>query len=342
MTRHALERHRDALAIVALLVVALFFVAGLGMIFKSANQVGGPFTLRAAAYGHLFSAPLLILGLVAAVALASGFERPSRNARAIVGSAAGLGSLSLLFGVISWFAALAAGQSQGPMFAGIFGAGKIVGALLGAATLLALGLVCFYSSRVYRMLLPTTSAYAEGPRWAGTGSWSPGQQSGWPPPSQGSWAQPEYGAGRPGQPGWEAQPGAGGWGRPPESGPWAPAAAHYPPEPSAERPWGDSGTQPWGQPTTGQRGWVGPTGPPQQTPGWYSSEWAPAAPPQPWDTPPRPPVPDDTADQPAPESPHAGKPPSDDPERQPPPGNLSGKPPSEEGQPPPEHPERPA
>ncbi|HET7174347.1 MAG TPA: hypothetical protein VFI30_08785 [Nocardioidaceae bacterium] len=341
MTRHALERHRDALAIVALLVAALFFVAGLGMIFKSANQVGGPFTLRAAAYGHLFSAPLLILGLVAAVALASGFERPSRNARAIVGSAAGLGALSLLFGVISWFAALAAGQSQGPMFAGIFGAGKIVGALLGAATLLALGLVCFYSSRVYRMLLPTTSAYAEGPSWAGAGGWSPGQQPGWPPPGQGGWAQPEHGAGQPGQPGW-SRPGPGGWGGPPDAGPWSPAPAHYPPQPGAERPWGDSGPQPGGQPTTGQRGWVGPTGPPPPSTGWYSSEWAPAAPTQPWDTPPRPPVPDDTAAKSAPESSPAGEPSADNPERQPAPEDPAGQPTSAAAQPPREHPERPA
>ena len=144
MVTEATKKFRDIFSYGLLVVAALYLLSGLSLLFKSEDEVG-PFTERAALFGHVFASPVLVLSLLGAVALAVGFGSQSLNAKLIVTAALAIAAAALLFALISWFSGF--GVDSGGFgleaFGGVLGAGKIVSILLGLAQLLALGLTEF-------------------------------------------------------------------------------------------------------------------------------------------------------------------------------------------------------
>ena len=194
MITDATKKFREIFAYALLGVAALYFISGLSLLFKSADDFGGAgFADRAATVGYLFTHPILVVSLAAAVALVTGFSEASKNAKVVVMAALGLGALSLLLALISWFSAFGA-DSQGGLeaFNGVFGAGKLVGILLGLAQLLFLGLVVFFAFNVFRAF----------PKTAPSGQW---QQSGYGQQGGQTWGQQDQGYAAQGGQGWGQQ-----------------------------------------------------------------------------------------------------------------------------------------
>lgn len=262
MLTEAIRKFRDIFAYGLLGVAALYLISGLSLLFKSENLVG-PFSGRAALFGHLFTHPLPVFSLLAAVVLAVGVGSVSENAKLIVTVALGIASAALLFALISWFSAFgvdSAGGFGSEAFGGVLGAGKIVSILLGLAQLLMLGLTAFFAFTVLQSVpktAPTTSdttwnqasgqpaqsyqgyvpnqAYGQGPVYgqaAAQGQWQP--QPGYGDPQAGPAYQP------PPQPVWEQPPGQSPHQVPPGPVGWQPQET--PGQPSGYvQPWGQAG-----------------------------------------------------------------------------------------------------
>lgn len=273
MVTDATRKYREPMAYGLIAVAVLVFIGSLSLLFKSGDDLGGNvgFAEKSALFGTLFESALLVLSLVGAVILVTRLGEHSANARVVVLAALGIAGLDLLFALITFFAQFAADSDViGDRFAGVTGAGKAVGVILGLAQLLvpviALGYICtaFQS-------LPAPAA-KPAPQWGGGpgfGSYGAPNQQGWAQPEQGygqgqqqSWGQQgsSYGWAPPGDsqpPAWGHQPSGGGWGAPAAGG-WpqqpgyaAPPAAPYPMPPTA--PTGPSGGD--APPRTGSTAW---------------------------------------------------------------------------------------
>lgn len=278
----ALKKHRELFAYGLLVVAALYFIAGLSMLFKSSDQLGGAgFATRAAAYGYLFDDPLLIGSLVGAILLVSVWE-PTRNARTVVLVTVALGALCLLLAVICWLSGFLADSSFGGL-ANILGGGKAVAAVVGLAGWLLLALTTAFGALVLQRLpkpVPAAPAWGGQPGWGQGYGQQPGgygqqpggygqqggyadQPGGYPPQGgygdqPGGYAQPTYG-----------QPG-GYYGQPADYGQPAQPAPQQPP-PTAQQ-WGEQ--QQWGD----QPVWGGESAGPEEPPPSYTSSWGEPAP----------------------------------------------------------------
>ncbi len=208
MITDATKKFREIFAYALLGVAALYFISGLSLLFKSEEDFGGAaFADRAATVGYLFTHPILVVSLAVAVALVAGFSEASKNAKVVVMAALGIGGLSLLFALISWFSAFGADSEGGlEVFNGVFGAGKLVGILLGLAQLLFLGLVVFFAFSLLRAFPKT----APSSQWGQPGYGQQGGQT-WGQQDQGYAAQGGQGWGQQDQ-GYAAQ-GGQGWGQ---------------------------------------------------------------------------------------------------------------------------------
>ncbi|MBA2697996.1 MAG: hypothetical protein H0U61_04385, partial [Nocardioidaceae bacterium] len=196
MVTDATKKFREIFAYALLGVAALYFISALSLLFKSEDDFGGAgFADRAATVGYLFAHPILVLSLTAAVALVAGFGEASKNAKVVVMAALGLGALSLLFGLISWFSGFTADSAGGlEAFNGVFGAGKVVGIFLGLAQLLFLGLVVFFAVTVLRAL----------PKSSPSSQWSQ-QDQGYAQQGGQGWGQQDQGYAQQGGQGWGQQ-----------------------------------------------------------------------------------------------------------------------------------------
>ncbi|MEP6666266.1 MAG: hypothetical protein ABJA81_07460 [Nocardioidaceae bacterium] len=311
MVIDATKKYREIFAYGLLGVAALYFISGLSLLFKSEDDSGLPFSGRAAAFGYLFAHPLLVFALVAAVALVSGFGEASKNAKAVVLAALGIGGISALFAVICWFIAFGADTNQALLFGGVLGAGKVVGIFLGLAQLLLLGLALFFAYTVFETFPKTARAGQQQWGQQGYGQQGWGQQpptdQGYGQPQQGwgqnqAWGQPSASDQAYGQPqqGWSQEYGAGGqqgagvWGD--QSQAQAENQGHAAATWEQQQEQQPEQQQSWGQPSeqqdqSGQQG------------------WAPAEPQQPWGQPTEP-APEQSS-YPAPPAPsHASPPPS--------------------------------
>jgi hypothetical protein len=239
------KKLRDVLACALLAVATLYLIGGLSLLFKSERDFGGaglPFSTRAGAFGYLFSHPILVLSLLAAVILAAGFGEASRYAKIVVLAALGIGSLSLLFAVICWLTAFGANDGLvSPLFGGVVGAGKVVGSILGIAQLGVLALAMLFIFAVFQRL-PKTGRSRRQQSWGehqGYGGPQQGYGQGYAPPGyapqgydqQQGYGQPGYGAQGYGQPGYAQQGYGAGYGEP------------------------GYGQPAYGQPAYGQQGW---------------------------------------------------------------------------------------
>ncbi|MBA2444328.1 MAG: hypothetical protein H0V49_03230 [Nocardioidaceae bacterium] len=258
MLTEATKKFRDIFAYGLLGVAALYLISGLSLLFKSEDLVG-PFSGRAALFGHLFTHPLLVLSLVGAVVLAVGFSSVSRNAKLIVTVALGIASAALLFALISWFSGFgvdSAGGFGSEAFGGVLGAGKIVSILLGLAQLLMLGLTAFFAFTAFKSL-PKSAPKTSDTAW-NQAAGQPGQSYQGYVPNQGYGQGPVYGQGAvQGQ--WQPQPGYGD----PQVSPGYP--------PPAQPVWEQAPGQGFPQGAQEQVGWQ-----PQETsgqPSGYAQTW---------------------------------------------------------------------
>lgn len=282
MITDALKKFREIFAYVLLVVAALYVISGLSLLLKSKDDIGGlGFSGKAATFGYLFTHPVVIFCLIAAVALVVGFGAVTKHARIVVLVALAIAGIALLLALVSWFSSFGADDNfgSGP-FGGVLGAGKIVGILLGLAHLLLLGLTAWFAFTVFKAL----------PKSA--------------PQSATSWGQPQgYGAAPGyGQPTWGQQDTGyrqqQGWGQPQQGWPGGQTAGATAVGATAAG-WGDSSQgqpdhqgQPasaWGaasapqpSPGEGQPGWGSPGQPQQWATGdpaagqWRQSEGTPA------------------------------------------------------------------
>lgn len=206
MVTEATKKYREVFAYGLLGVAALYFISGLSLLFKSEEDSGLAFTGRAGAFGYLFAHPLLVIALVGAVALVSGFGEASKNAKAVVLAALGIGGISALFALISWLSAFGADTDTfGPsgIFGGVLLAGKIVGIFLGLAQLIFLGLALFFAWSVFERF-PKPVKATQPQQWGQQGGY--GQQQGWgqQAPTDAGYGQPQQGWGQ--NQGWGQQP----------------------------------------------------------------------------------------------------------------------------------------
>jgi len=240
----ATKKFREIFAYALLGVAALYLISGLSLLFKSEEDFGVAFAERAAAVGYVFAHPVLVLSLVIAVALVVGFGQASKNAKIVVLVALGIGAISFLFALISWFTAFGADSGLGgDFFGGVFGAGKIVGIFLGLAQLVFLGLAVFFAFTALQGL----------PKSAPSNQWNQqqgyGQQQGWNQPHQGYGQQQSYGQQQ-------------DWGQPQQSQQHA-GGQEYIAGGGATASWGEQSQagqqgQPassWDQSSSGQSGW---------------------------------------------------------------------------------------
>ncbi|MBA2560534.1 MAG: hypothetical protein H0V07_11745, partial [Propionibacteriales bacterium] len=211
MVADAVKKRRDVLAFGLLGVASLYLVSGMVLVFSAGVDSVGSYAARASAFGYLFSHPVLVSCLVAAVGLVVGFGEVSRKARAVVLAGLVIGGLALVLAVVCWFSGLAAQEDLvGRLFGGVFGAGKAVGIFLGLAQLGFLALAVVFAFVVFTAL-PTTAPRAQ-PQWGSQLGYGP--QQGFPSGQQYGPAQSSYGPPQ----GW-GQPGPGypqssqqGWG----------------------------------------------------------------------------------------------------------------------------------
>ncbi|MBA2574811.1 MAG: hypothetical protein M3423_10655 [Actinomycetota bacterium] len=258
MVTEATKKFRDVFAYGLLGVAALYLLSGLSLLFKSEDEVG-PFSQRAALFGHVFTHPLLVLSLLGAVLLAVGFGAASKNAKLIVTAALAIAAAALLFALISWFSGFGA-DSGSPFFdtfGGVPGAGKIVSILLGLAQLLMLGLTAFFAYTAFQSLPKSAKTIDTG--WSQGG----GQSGQGYSPNQG------YGPG-PGYPQGAAQGGQGQWQSPQAYGDRPPGYGY---QPQVQPTWEQAPGQPSYPPAVQQHGgWEAPQET-QTQPSAYAQNW---------------------------------------------------------------------
>ena len=237
MVTQVAKQYREQIA-VALLAVALVYVgAGLGLLFKDWDDPSADFSVKSALDGYVFTHPVLAASLVIAVLLVGMWGEPSPHARTIVLAAAGIGAVSLVFAVITWIAGFSADESSAFTFAGVLGAGKIVGAFVGLAQIAVLAIALFLAGIALQALPRPVRA---GPQWG-----SP-YQPGWQQPGQDWQQQGEWpSAGHPGQPHYPGQPAP--WTTPPQ-GQWGQPSWQHPGQPPG---WGQQPPPGWQQPGPG-------------------------------------------------------------------------------------------
>jgi hypothetical protein len=244
--RETTKKFREPIAFGMLIVAALYFVSGLAVLFKSRDDLGLTFSGRAALVSHVFSDPVLVIALAAAVALVVAGREASRNAKAVVLIAIVIGAFCLLFALISWLSGLSADGISA--YGGLNGAGRIVGIFLGLAQVGFLGLALAYAFAVFQSFPKTAKA---------PNGWASGQQGWGAPPQQ--WGQPQQSQqpwGQEQQPGWGQQP-QQAWTQPPQQSWGQPQQPQQP-----QQPWAQSPQQGWTQPEHPQQSW------PQQQPPW--------------------------------------------------------------------------
>jgi hypothetical protein len=229
------KQYREQMAVALLAVAVIYLGSGLGLLFKSYENLSIGFADKSALDGYVFTHPVLVASLVIAVLLVAVWGEPSRHARTIVLAAVGIGAVALVFAVITWIAAFSADEARAFAFTGILGAGKVVGAFVGVADIVLLVLALFFAGMALQALPAPARAtgqwgqygqynqagWGPAPDWQQQGQWSAQQyqqyqqqQQQQPPPwasSQSPWGQPAHWTG--GQP---QQP--PGWGHPSEQG----------------------------------------------------------------------------------------------------------------------------
>jgi len=291
------KKLRDPLALGLLGATALYLIAVLSVLFN--GDLAGKFANRAAMVQGDFVNPVFVIITVAAVLLVAAVGEPSPMARTIVPAALGVQAFMLLFGVITWFAGYGVDLPDNANavldlggFAGITGAGKIVGTFVMLSYLGILGIGAFLTFTIFQGLpAPVRPQQQQQQQWGGQPQWG-GQQQ-WGQPQQQQWGQPQqqqWG----GQQQWGAAGGAA-------AGAAGAAAAG----------------QGWGQPTSGESssGYAagGETEQPMPSSGESSSGYAaggdagqPAPQPQQWGQPAADPT--QQWGQPQPEAPQQGEP----------------------------------
>ncbi|MEJ7743338.1 MAG: hypothetical protein WKF73_12805 [Nocardioidaceae bacterium] len=300
MVTEATKKFRDVFAYGLLGVAALYLLSGLSLLFKSEDDAG-PFSERAALFGHVFTHPLLVLSLLGAVLLAVGFGSASKNAKIIVTATLAIASAALLFALISWLSGFGV-DSGGRLesFGGVPGAGKIVSILLGLAQLTLLALTAFLAFSAFRSLpkSATKNSGVANTAWGqDTGHQGMGQAY---PQNQGYGQSSGYGQGA-------TQAGPGQW--QPQQGYGNPQVGYgYAPPQQAQQPWEQPPHQQnFPQGVQQQGSWDPQTGPGQawSGQGWGQAVEAEAAPEQRPGEAGQPPV-AYPADQPQPAAPAAG------------------------------------
>ena len=274
MVSEAIKKQREIFAYGLLGVAALYLIGGLSLLFKSGDDLGGAgFAEKGAYFGYVFTHPLLVLSIVAAVALVTAFGEASKNAKVVVLAALGITALSLLFGLISWFAGFGADSTGvGELFGGIFGAGKVVGIFVGLAQLLLLGLGGWYVFTAFQSFPKAAPAAGQWGQqgqgqqgYGGQPAWGGQQDPGYGQPGYGQpgYGQPDYGQPGAGQPGYGAAAGGGG----------ATAAGAWGDQSQAQAGQQGQPASAWGQPEQEQptTGWGSP-GQPQEQPAWGQPE----------------------------------------------------------------------
>lgn len=267
MVTDATKKYREPMAYGLIAVAVLVLIGSLSLLFKSGDDLGGDvgFAEKAAFFGGLFESALPVLSMVAAVILVTRLGEPSANARIVVLAALGIGGVNLLFGIITFFAQFGA-DSSFTIFAGVSGAGKIVGVFLGLAQLLFLTIAMGYFFTAFQSLpAPAAKAAPAWPGGPGFGQYGAPNQQPWAPPGQSypqggqqSWGQQgsSYGWATPGEsqpqswgqqaPAAGGQPGpAGGWAAPPTAAGWGQQPGYAAAPPAAGAPT-HTGSTVWG------------------------------------------------------------------------------------------------
>lgn len=261
MIKDVTMKYRDVMAFGLLVAGGLGVIGSLSLLFKSGDDLGAGsvgFPEKSAIFGANFDSGLIVLALVGAVFLVTRFGDLSPNARIVVLVALGVGAIDLLFAFITFFAQFGADSNViGQNYAGVTGAGKIIGVLLGLAQLSFLVIGMFYVFTTFQSLPAPVAAPA--PQW--------GSDQGFG--QYGAPGQPAPGQQRPGQP----------WQQP------DPAPAQQTAAPQAAAP------PAWDQPAWDQQGWAQqgwgqqPTTPAPPPPGTGYGWAAPAEPQQSWGQP---------------------------------------------------------
>jgi hypothetical protein len=247
------KQYREQIAVALLAVAVVYIASGLGLLFKGYDfaNVNIGFADKAALDGFLFSHPVMVACLAIAALLVAVWGEPSAHARTFVLAAIGIGAVALVFAVITWIAAFSASGRGVTSFAGIAGAGKVVGAFIVLAQIALLVVVLFFAGVALQALprpvparphwgSPYQTGWAPAQNWQQPGQWpgqhpqhaaqptdyGPGMAAPWTAPPAGPWAQP-------------GKPTA--WGAPPYPGEFGAA-----PQPSG---W-EGGYSPSGQPAT--------------------------------------------------------------------------------------------
>ena len=253
---------KDALAWGLLAAVSVVMVAAFALLLK---DDGASFSDNSAFFGYLWVHPVYVGLVVLAVVLVSTGE-PSRRARMVSAVAAGLLGLMLAMGLLTWISALASDNGDAIGFAGIPGAGKVVGTLIGLTFLFLTGLAGWFAVSVTKAHSASPAAHQPPAGWPGpyAGQHAAGQygadpqaasqytaapyaagqyaqqyaQYGYPYPAYGQYSgapyqQPGQQAGQPGAP-YYPQPAYGHPGYPPTA--YWPAQQASPQQPPTERP----------------------------------------------------------------------------------------------------------
>lgn len=187
MIGHATRHIREVLAWGLLAAVGVILVCAFALLLKD----GASFSDKSAVFGYLWVHPVQVGLVVLAVALV-GYADPSRRARLVAMVATGLLALMLALGLLTWVSAVTSDNGESIGFAGIAGAGKVVGTLVGLAFLVLTALATWFAVSVVRAL-PTGSGSAQPGVWAGQygpAPYPPGQYA------AGQHPQPQYATGQ--------------------------------------------------------------------------------------------------------------------------------------------------
>lgn len=193
MIGHATRHIREVLAWGLLAAVGVILVCAFALLLKD----GASFSDKSAVFGYLWVHPVQVGLVVLAVALV-GSADPSPRARVVAMAATGLLGLMLALGLLTWVSAVTSDNGESIGFAGIAGAGKVVGTLVGLAFLVLTALATWFAISVVRAL-PSGSAATQPGGWGGQygpAAYPPGQYPHSPyAPSQyapSQYAQPHY------------------------------------------------------------------------------------------------------------------------------------------------------